>query len=233
MPEPGVPVGEDAPILQVMATMRAMRRLKPDPVPDELLQKLVQAASWAPNAGNTQAMEFIIATDRALMKRLARLWARSVDAYLGGIGELTPAANQARVMAAGLYQRDHFHETPALIIPCYKATSHEPRAMLRMLGHFNAREKLLLLKRSRRLDLLAEASSVYPGVQNLLLAARALGLGAVITIWHLMLEQEWKKELAIPKEISTLAVIPIGWPRGRFGPVTRRPATDLIHRERW
>jgi nitroreductase len=137
-----------------------MRRLKPDPVPDELLQKLVQAASWAPSAGNTQAMEFIIATDRALMKRLAGLWARSVDAYLGGIGEQTPAANQDRVMAAGLYQRDHFHETPALIIPCYKATSREPRAMLRMLSHFNAREKLLLLKRSRRLDLLAEASSV-------------------------------------------------------------------------
>jgi nitroreductase len=181
--EPGVPVGEDAPILEVMATMRAMRRLKPDPVPDEMLQKLVQAASWAPNAGNAQAVEFIIATDRALMKRLAGLWARSVDAYLGGIGEQTPA--------------------------------------------------LLLLKRARRLGLLAEASSVYPGVQNLLLAARALGLGAVITIWHLMLEQEWKKELAIPKEISTLAVIPIGWPRGRFGPVTRRPATDLIHRERW
>ncbi len=89
MTEPGVPVGEDAPILEVMATMRAMRRLKPDPVPDELLQKLVQAASWAPNGANRQAMEFVVVTDRDLIGRLAPLWARSVDAYLGSLGRVT------------------------------------------------------------------------------------------------------------------------------------------------
>jgi nitroreductase len=68
---------------------------------------------------------------------------------------------------------------------------------------------------------------------HLLLAARALGLGAVITIWHLLLEHEWKRELGIPKDVSTLAVIPVGWPRGRFGPVTRKPAAEVIHRDRW
>lgn len=63
--------------------------------------------------------------------------------------------------------------------------------------------------------------------------ARALGLGAVITIWHLFLEHEWKRELGIPQGINTFAVIPVGWPRGRFGPVARRPAAELIHRDRW
>jgi nitroreductase len=85
---------------------------------------------------------------------------------------------------------------------------------------------------STRINVISEASSVYPGVQNLLLAARALGLGAVITIWHLLLEHEWKRELGIPRNVSTLAVIPVGWPRGRFGPVTRRPVGEVIHRDR-
>jgi nitroreductase len=90
-----------------------------------------------------------------------------------------------------------------------------------------------LAARGLRINVLGEASSVYPGVQNILLAARALGLGAVITIWHLMLEHEWKKELAIPSDIHTFAVIPVGWPIGKFGPVKRRPAADVIHRDRW
>jgi len=94
-------------------------------------------------------------------------------------------------------------------------------------------QALRLVARGPRINVLSEASSVYPGVQNLLLAARALGLGAVITIWHLLLEREWKRELGIPRDVSTLAVIPVGWPLGRFGPVTRRPVGEVIHRDRW
>jgi nitroreductase len=80
---------------------------------------------------------------------------------------------------------------------------------------------------------LTEAASIYPGVQNLLLAARALGLGANITTWHMFLEHEWKRVLGLPKAWNTYAVIPVGWPRGRFGPVTRRPASEAIHWDRW
>jgi nitroreductase len=94
-------------------------------------------------------------------------------------------------------------------------------------------QALRLFARGPRINVISEASSVYPGVQNLLLAARALGLGAVITIWHLLLEHEWKRELGIPRNVSTLAVVPVGWPRGRFGPVTRRPVDEVIHRDRW
>ncbi|NEE30468.1 nitroreductase, partial [Streptomyces sp. SID7982] len=90
-----------------------------------------------------------------------------------------------------------------------------------------------MMNTQTRFQALAEGSCVYPGVQNLLLAARGLGLAANITIWHLMLEQEWKKELGIPEDMATFAAVPVGWPAGNFGPVRRRPVADVIHRDRW
>jgi nitroreductase len=230
---PTVAVGEDAPIFEVMATMRAMRRLKPDAVPDEMLERLVEAATWAPNGANRQAMEFVVVTDRQLMARLADLWGRSVGAYLNSLGRVTPATQDERVVRAAQYQREHFHETPALIVACYRKLRMDARTAYRMHRSFALLDALRLFGRGPRLNVVSEASSVYPGVQNLLLAARALGLGAVMTIWHLLLEHEWKRELGIPRDVSTLAVIPVGWPRGRFGPVTRRAVGEVIHRDRW
>jgi nitroreductase len=228
-----VAVGEDAPIFEVMSTMRAMRRLKPDPVPDELLEKLVQAATWGPSGSNLQSYEFVVVTDRQVMARLAKLWHRSVDAYLKSIGRVTPAASDERVRKALLYQRDHFHETPALLVACYRKSRLDAGTTRRLLGALSPAESVRLAARAARVNALGEASSVYPGVQNLLLAARALGLGAVITAWHLMLEHEWKRELGIPGDVNTFAVIPVGWPLGRFGPVRRRPPAEVIHRDRW
>jgi nitroreductase len=109
-----------------------MRRLKPDPVPDELLERLVQAAIWAPNGANRQAMEFVVVTDRALMARLAQLWGRSVDAYLNSLGRVTPATQDERVVRAAQYQREHFHETPALIVACYRKLRMDARTAYRM-----------------------------------------------------------------------------------------------------
>lgn len=230
---PAVAVGEGAPIFEVLSTLRAMRRLKPDPVADELLERLVQAATWAPSGSNLQAYEFVVVSDREVMRRLAGLWARSVDAYLASIGRVTPAAQDRGIRDAVLYQRDHFHETPAVIVACYRKTSVDPETTLRLLRSFSPGEVARLIARAPRVGVLGEASSVYPGVQNLLLAARALGLGAVITVWHLMLEHEWKRELRIPKDVNTFAVVPVGWPRGRFGPVRRRPVAEVLHRNYW
>jgi nitroreductase len=226
-------VADDAGIFEVMSTMRAMRRLKPDPVPGELLEKLVEAATWAPSGSNLQSYEFVVVTDREVMGRLAKLWARSVEAYIDSVGRVTPAAQDEGVRRAVLYQRDHFHETPALIVACYSAGRLEPGTVLRLIKSFPPGDAARLAARGARVSALTDASSVYPGVQNLLLAARALGLAAVLTAWHLMLEHEWKKELAIPRGVNTYAVIPVGWPKGRFGPVSRRPAREAIHRDRW
>jgi nitroreductase len=79
----------------------------------------------------------------------------------------------------------------------------------------------------------ADAGSAAPAVENLLLAARAHGLAACLTSWHLFAEDEFKAVIGIPKEVQTWAIIPIGWPLRRFGPVNRRPVDELIHRERW
>jgi nitroreductase len=231
--ETTVPVGEDAPILEVMATMRAMRRLKADPVPDELLERLVEAATWAPSGSNLQAFEYVMVTDREVMRQLAGLWRRSVDLYLETVGPVTPAASNPAVRKAIEYQYEHFEETPALIVPCYRATRADPRILGKFMRAMGPAGAARLLPHLQRTALLGDASSVYPGVQNLLLAARALGLAANVTIWHLFFEGEWKRALGIPRDVRTYAVIPVGWPLGRFGPVTRRPAREAIHRDRW
>lgn len=231
--EQPVATGEDAPVFEVMSTMRAMRRLKPDPVPDDLLEKLVEAATWAPSGSNSQAYQYVVVTDRAVMRRLAGLWNRSVEAYLASVGRVTPAAQDPGIRKALIYQRDHFHETPAVIVPCYRGDGTDPATLARLLKSFPPADAARLAARGQRIAALSDAASVYPGVQNILLAARALGLGAVMTTWHMMLEHEWKKELGIPKDHNTFAVIPVGWPKGRFGPVKRRPAAEVMHRDRW
>jgi nitroreductase len=228
--------GAEPPLFDVMAGMRAMRRLRPDPVPDELLERLVEAATWAPSGSNAQAYAFVVVTGRAQMAQLAVLWRRCVDAYLASAGRATPEtmdeASADRVRQAIACQRDHFHETPALIIPCYAYPRPDVRA-LAGLGSLGPVGLARLAARGPRLGALGEAASVYPGVQNLLLAARALGLAANITIWHLLLEHQWNAALGIPRGVHTFAVIPVGWPLGRFGPVRRRPAAQVIHRDRW
>src|SRR3954462_12796399 len=156
------PVGEDAPILDVMATMRAMRRLKPDPVPDELLEKLVEAATWAPSGSNLQAFEFVVVTDREVMRQLAELWGKSVELYLSTIGQVTPAAQDAGARRALEYQRDHFHETPAVIVACYRGTRPDPRRLLEFGKKMAPADMARLLPRLQRMALLGEASSVYP-----------------------------------------------------------------------
>lgn len=235
------PVGDDAPLFGVMATMRAMRRLKPDPVPDELLVRIVEAATWAPSGSNSQGYQFVVVTDRGQMARLAEVWRRCVDEYLATAGVSTPAATMGeegaeKLRRALLYQRDHFADTPALVVACYaygRRPGADPRSAVGMLRRLGARQAMRTAAMAPRYLALAEASSIYPAVQNLLLAARSVGLGANITIWHLPHETEVKAILGIPKGVNTYAMVPIGYPLGRFGPVRRRAAESVIHRDRW
>lgn len=236
-------MGPDAPIMEVMATMRAMRRLKPDPVPDELLETLVEAATWAPSGGNVQLYHFVVVTDRAQMSRLADLWRVVCDFYLGSLATVVPdhmeEQRYERLREALRFQRDHFHETPAVIVACYDGTSqiaqlaHQGQEFAQAIRGLGARRAATLIRGLPAFRGRSEAASVYPGVQNLLLAARAHGLAANLTTWHLALESEFKAVLEIPWRVSTFAMIPIGWPRGNFGPVKRRSAAEVIHRDRW
>jgi nitroreductase len=235
--------GVDAPIHEVMSTMRAMRRLKPDPVPRELLEQMVEAATWAPSGGNQQQYSWVVVTDRDKMAELAELWKRCHDFYISVMGDapsdMLDAKRRERLLDALRFQCDHFHETPAVILACYDNSGVSRHLRSRWKEVLEGGKELgpklgaMLAKNSPRAGAMAEAGSVYPGVQNLLLTARALGLAAAITTWHLFFEDEFKRVLGIPKGVHTFALIPVGYPRGNFGPVRRRPAADTIHWEGW
>jgi nitroreductase len=237
-----VPVGADAPIFEVMRSMRAMRRLRPDPVPDDVLRQLIEAASWAPSANHLQRASFVVVTDRDQMARLAAIWQAVVKFYRPTFAQRPPDADlqqYQRTIDAVEYQAANFAETPALIVACYDFGSYPSavrRRMLRSPGafrRFGARRTMALLRNTNTLSNRSEAASIYPAIQNLLLAARSLGLAANVTTWHLMAEGEVKRVLGIPRGVHTYALIPVGWPVGTFGEVRRHPVDQLIHRDRW
>ncbi|HLS78992.1 MAG TPA: nitroreductase family protein [Nocardia sp.] len=236
-------LGSDAPLLDIMSTMRAMRRLSPEPVPDELLTQLVRSATWAPSGSNAQGYQFVVVTDRERIAALAELWRVVADFYIAGIARAVPPGSteeqHEKLRAALRYQRDHFHETPAVIVACYDSGPYfarlrtQARDIARATMGLGPSRVLTMTRLLRRTAEMAEAASIYPSVQNLLLTARALGLGATLTTWHLMMEPEFKKALGIPRRVHTFAIIPVGYPRGRFGPVRRHEPETVIHRDRW
>jgi nitroreductase len=228
----------------VMTTMRAMRRLRPDPVPDDLVRELIEAAMCAPSAGHRQGQVFIVITDRARIARLATVWRTVVDMYEGWMGKADPRYGSEpliiRTWDAVHYQRDHIHLTPVLVVACYDQRAYI-RGVKRRIGGLVAALRMAGPRRATRMmlgglnavELRSEAASIYPAVQNLLLAARARGLAATMTTWHLFAEADVKEILEIPNSVRTYALIPIGWPLGRFGPVTRRPPDEVIRRDHW
>ncbi len=236
-------LGLDAPLHEIMSTTRAMRRLRPDPVARELLVSLVRAATWAPTGGNGQAFSWVIVTDRDVLDRLDPLWRECYELYLGTIATVSPDTMDAgqfeRMHRAVAYQHDHFKQAPALLVACYDFGEQRRRLVREWRGgiararRVGLRHALQAARNAPRGLSLSEAASVYPGVQNVLLTARALGLGATLTMLHLALEGEFKRVLGIPRSVNTFALIPVGYPLGRFGPVRRRPPEEVIHWDRW
>jgi nitroreductase len=203
-------------IFEVLYSCRAMRRLKSDPVPEELLVKLVDAANQAPSGSNRQAARWIIVRDPAQRARLAELNKKAVETYVGPESTRPkslphqPAEKRQRMLNAVLWQAEHLQEIPALVIACLELEQAVDRSTA-------ARG----------------AGSIWPGVQNLLLAARALGLGAAPTTLFLADRAAAREVLALPDNVEAYCLIPVGYPLGRFGPVTRLPARDTIHWDRW
>jgi nitroreductase len=225
-------------LFETMATMRAMRRLKPDAVPADLLRRLVEAATLAPSGGNLQQHHYVVVTERARMAALAEIWRRAVGLYLGQVSvppDHVDAERYERQLAAIRYQAGHFEDTPALIAACYRErTAVRSRGQLpRALRRLGVRGTVRAARSRKRAVWLSEAASVYPGVENLLLAARALGLGATMTLWHLPFEHEVAAALELPADVHVFALIPVGYPLGRFGPVRRRPLDDVLHWQRY
>jgi nitroreductase len=132
----------------------------------------------------------------------------------------------ARMMAAGKYLWDHMGEAPVLLLPCARRPVLPTRETLPSSVAARWDEELAYAERIR-------GASIYPAVQNIILACRALGLGTVITTNHIRCDAEVKALLGIPEEVSTFALMPIGWPIDSFGPLTRRPVAEIAHADRW
>ena len=208
---PEEPVG----LLDGIATTRTIRRFTDEPVPDEALQTMMFAATRAPSGSNRQPFRMLALTDGPKAAEAKRIiggaareaWGakRSRDSYDTGSGSVedSPKARMARVMQGYV---DDFESVPVLVLPC--------------------------LQRYRKPNSF-EGASVYPAVQNLLLAARALGYGGALTGWHLAVEDELRSLLEIPDDVFIAGTITIGKPAGAHGPVRRRPMRELIYADTW
>lgn len=233
--------GPDVPLSHAMATVRAMRRLKPDPVPTGLIEELVRAATWGPSASNTQRYGFVVVTDRAKMAEIGKLWRSVSSSYVALQGTLVPGftdpAHQ-RMMDAVAHQAEHFDETPVLIAACHQRLSMtkafaDPRKLSSVVKNMGWDNLGRLAKAAPASLNVGESASIFPAVQNMLLMARAHGLAANLTIWHLFREADFRKVLGVPRDYGIFGLIPVGYPEGHFGPVRRRSVTEIIHWNSW
>ena len=200
-------------VFEIIHTMRAMRRLKPDPVPDALIRKILEAGICAPNGGNTQRWRFLVIKDQAIKRQVQQYYKRAFDEVIGPryLSSAPPPGVSrdayTRQHAAVQYLTDHFHEAPVWIVACLDEGAVPPTRW--------------------------SGASIYPAVQNMLLAARALGLGATLTTRHLLYEKEAEAALGLPSGVHSYAILPIGYPMGHFGPVGRGPIKEIVYADRW
>ena len=198
-------------IYEIMQTQRAVRRWTAEPVPDETIERIIRAATWAPSGSNMQPWGFLVIRDAEQRERIASAIRESFKAFSDRLPDPDTIEDptQRRMIRGALNLFDNFAAAPVLIIPC------------------------LVAAQSPAPDGLLAGSSIYPSIQNLMLAARAEGLGTVLTTPQDGIMDLLRSELGIPEEARPVAMIPMGWPDVNFGPVTRRPLAEFLHWERW
>ena len=199
-------------VFEIMHSMRAMRRLRPDPVPEALIRKILQAGISAPNGGNVQRWRFLVIKDKTIKQAVQVWYKKAFDEVVGPryLASAPPPGvtkeKYLRQHAAVEYLTDHYHEAPVWIVACQEDGPNPNRG---------------------------SGASIYPAVQNMLLAARALGLGATLTTRHLLFEKESETALGLPAGVHSYAILPIGYPMGRFGPVGRGALSQFVYQDRW
>src|SRR6201987_2818960 len=193
---------EQPALFETIHSMRAMRRLKPDPVPDDLIRQILLAGQAAPSGGNNQRWRFLVLKDPEIKKKVQVYYKKAYDEVVGpryATSAPPPGSDPPRYQRqnrAVQYLTDHYHEAPVWIVACLEDGPNPNRSA---------------------------GSSIYPAVQNMLLAARALGLGSTLTTRHIAYEKEVGGVMGIPAGFRAFALFPIGYPMGRFGPGGRGP----------
>ena len=209
-------------LYEAMRTLRAVRRLRPDPIPEDVLYLVLEAATWAPTGGNRQAWRIIVVKDPARKQRLGELYKQVTLPYTKSYMErLADAPEEERSRAertirASHYLAEHFGESPVLLVVCFNP------------------EGLAVTDAKLDRQSVVGGGSIYPAVENLLLACRAEGLGCVLTTLLCMEEPAVRELLGIPDPWGTAAVVPVGYPvlRGH-GPISRRSVEELAFADAW
>ncbi|MBW2231006.1 MAG: nitroreductase family protein [Deltaproteobacteria bacterium] len=195
---------------EAMETCRAMRYLKPDPIPEDAIRKLIHAATRASNPGNSQGWDFVVLRDAHIKAKLG-------DAIRGVMSPIIDAMASAeqdpagRRMYAGVkHLIEGFEAVPVYVFVCGRV----------VYPYENPIEEMV-------------PAALYPAAQNLIVAARALGLGTTFTTFHTLIEPVVRDVLALPDEVRLGVMIAIGWPAREFGPVKRKPVDEVLHWDRW
>ncbi len=203
-------------LYEAMSTLRAVRRLRRDPIADDVLRRILQAAAWAPSGGNVQPWRVVVVKNREKRRAIGDLYQPLWQKYAAGhhehlsklSGEVL--AKQKRMLAAADHLGDKLAEAPVLLVYC-----------------FNPANMAITDSNMDRPSIVGGAS-VYLAVQNAMLACRAEGVGCVLTTLLCAEEAAIKSLLKIPEEWYTCGVMPLGYPVGKgHGPISRRPVNEL------
>lgn len=191
-------------LFEAIATTRAMRRLDAGrEVSDEDVLTIVEAATKAATGGNAQPVRWLVVKDADLRARVGAIYGECWRSVREFYASQEQTPTTARMLASADHLGEHMGEAPVLILPCSKGQPGQAE------------------------------SSVFPGVQNLFLAARALGLGTTLTTVHRLKEDDVREVLGIPADVTTWALIPVGYPTGRWGEAKRRPVREVTYWDRW
>ncbi len=211
-------IDEHSSFFDLVGNVRAMRRLKPDPVPQALINKVINAGVQAASGMNTQPWSFLVIREAEGKQWFAEHYKAAMESRFHIDADADPGGDSAAVrqLRALQYQMNHLQEYPLLLIVC------------------GLRDWPFKVPESERTGLAPpNYGAIYPCVQNILLACRALGLGAALTTMHQVFEEDLMRRFNIPSEWGVVVTIPIGYPIGNFGPVKRRPAEQVTYYDTW
>jgi nitroreductase len=207
----------------VVDTQRALRRFRPTPVPDEAIHRILAAATRAPSARGAEPWFFVVVRDPQTRARIGahyrRAWEHGerMTAAADADRDVKGRPHYARMMRSARALATSLGRVPVLVVCCLDHRQLGPIA--------GAGGELA--------SPLSAYASILPAVQNLLLAARALGLGTTLTTLHRGFEPELKALLGIPDPVEVVSIVPLGYSADRFGPTRRKRVEEVAFLERW
>lgn len=208
-------------LFEVMYSAGAIRRFRSDPIPDEIMTKVLDAAIRAPSGSNAQSWLFIVVKDAEKRRQLGAVYKKASDILVklyAGLPrpEHIEEKKYARFMQSVVHLFEHMGDAPVLLVPCLKASMWTSASKL----PDDVKAKMAGSVR-------IAGSSIYPAVQNVILACRAFGLGTTLTTIHAFFEEEVRAILNLPADVQTYALMPIGYPQGHHYVVKRKPVSEV------